>query len=170
MSNITSKLTLIACISENRVLGKDNKLVFDIKEDLKRFKTLTTGQVVIMGRKTFESIGRPLPKRLNVVISKHLKPENLSEEVIWLDSPELIFEQNFGDKEVYIIGGQSLYEYFLPLASKLELTEVNSEVDGDTFFPQIDENIWQEDFISEIFKDGQLEYSFKTYKKPIHFK
>ena len=147
---------LIACVSKNGIIGRDNDLIWKIPDDLKRFKTFTSGHVIVMGRKTFESIGsKPLPNRLNIVItSKKI------EGVDCYDSTEGILEK-FKDRDVWIIGGQSIFDSFIKDADGLELTEVDEIVDGDVEFPKIPEY-----FRVEKSTDGEyngLNYKFVTY-------
>ena len=144
------KISIIAAFSSNYVIGDDNKLLWHIPEDLKRFKTLTTGHPIIMGRKTWDSIGRPLPGRMNVVISRN--PEwqapagtvgaaSLSEALV---KAEAQAELEGGD-EVMIIGGGTIYQAFLPHAQRLYLTHIDLSVEGDTQFPDYEQQAhWQE--------------------------
>jgi dihydrofolate reductase len=133
-------VSLIAAVSENGVIGVDNKLPWYIPDDLKRFKKLTSGNVVIMGRKTYESLGKPLPNRLNIVISRNkdlvipgcLVFNNLSKAI----------KKAGSDKEIFIIGGGEIYRKGIILADKIYLTKVHQEVKGDTTFPEIVE--WDE--------------------------
>lgn len=147
---------LIACVSKNGIIGRDNDLIWKIPDDLKRFKTFTSGHVIVMGRKTFESIGsKPLPNRLNIVITSK-KIENVD----CYNSTEGILEK-FKDKDVWIIGGQSIFDSFIKDADGLELTEVDEIVDGDVEFPKIPEY-----FRVEKSTDGEyngLNYKFVTY-------
>lgn len=125
-------LSIIAAIGDNRELGKDNKLLWHIPEDLKRFKTLTAGHTVIMGRKTYESIGKPLPNRTNIVITK----DNTftAPGCIITHSLEEAIKQS-SDTETFIIGGASIYQQAIDRADKLYLTKVKGTFDADTYFP-----------------------------------
>lgn len=128
------KISLICCIAKNRGIGKDNKLLFDIPEDLQRFKAITMSHPIIMGLKTFESIGKALPGRLNIVLSKNN-----------IDAPGITVCQSVDEtiaiasdndaQEIFFIGGGSVYEQTIALADKLYLTIVDAEVPADTFFP-----------------------------------
>jgi len=124
------KLAIIVAVARNRVIGKGGKLPWHISEDLKRFKRLTTGHAVLMGRKTFESIGRPLPNRRNVVISS--VPQAGVET--YRSVPEAL-EALKDQEKVFVIGGGQLYACLLDVADELYLTLVDSDVEGDTFFP-----------------------------------
>jgi dihydrofolate reductase len=125
------KLAIIAAIGKNRVIGKDGKLPWHISADLKRFKKLTTGHTVLMGRRTFESLGRPLPNRRNVVLSSRL----ISGAETYVSIPDAL-KALAPEETVYIIGGARLYAQFLDKADELNLTLVDREVDGDAFFPE----------------------------------
>lgn len=131
------KISLIAAIaSGNRALGKDNKLIYQIPEDLERFKKLTTGHVVLMGRKTFESIGRALPNRMNIVVTSH--PEELQGKGIFpvLNLREAFYLAEDKEKnEIFVIGGANIYEQTIGRANKLYLTVVEGNPDADAYFP-----------------------------------
>lgn len=155
-------ISIIAAISENRALGKNNKLLWHIPQDLKRFKALTTGHPIIMGRKTFESIGRPLPNRFNIVLTRDaLRHE---EEIHFV--PDLVgaiklaekLEMNHKNPEIFIIGGGNIYAQALPLADKLYLTLVKGNFDADTFFPDYFE--FNEVVSEKAGKDENYEYTF----------
>lgn len=161
-------INLIVAVSENNVIGKNNELIWHISEDLKRFKRITLGHPMIMGRKTFESFNsKPLPKRHHYVISSQ-ENEN-SEHVTWVNSIEkAIALAKYLDDEIYIIGGGSIYRQSIQLADKLEITRIHENFDGDTSFPEI-----PEDFICIIDekhwdKSVPFEYSYRTYLKRQH--
>lgn len=131
------KVNIIAAIaSGNRALGKDNKLIYKIHEDLQRFRKLTSGHPIIMGRKTFESIGKPLPNRTNIVVTRD---ENYNVEgVIVVHSLEEALraaQGKAGDSEIFVIGGGQIYQEAIEMADKLYLTVVEGNPDADTFFP-----------------------------------
>jgi len=153
-------ITIIAAISKNNAIGKDNKLLWHISEDLKRFKRLTSGNPILMGRKTFESIGKPLPYRTNIILTKdkNYKADgclvyNKVEDVLSL------YERN----NLYIIGGGEIYKQFIKIADRLEITLVESEFDGDTFFPKIGSEWFIEK--EELGKTNEYNYKFLTFKK-----
>lgn len=136
-------LSIIVAIANNNVIGKDNKLIWHLPEDLKRFKELTTGKTIIMGRKTFESLGRVLPNRMHIVITrnKDLKIESDMVHII-TDTNEL--EQYINSKEeAFVIGGGAIYTMLMPYAEKLYITKINENFAGDTYFPEIDEKEWK---------------------------
>ncbi|MFC1687509.1 dihydrofolate reductase [Patescibacteria group bacterium] len=129
-------VSMIAAISENRGLGKDNKLIFRIKEDLQHFKKMTSGHPVIMGRKTFESIGRPLPNRTNIIITRNADYQ--AEKCVIVDSLEEAMQRaaDVDQEEVFIIGGGQIFEESMPVADKLYLTIVKGAPEADVFFPE----------------------------------
>ena len=122
-------------MSENRVIGKDNKLPWYIPEDLKRFKAVTSGHPVIMGRKTYDSIGRPLPGRLNIVITRDHTYQNDAVSVVHSLDDAIKLSTSADEAELFIIGGGQIFEQALSLADKLYLTVVHTEIEGDTYFP-----------------------------------
>ncbi len=130
-------ISMIAAVSENRVIWKENKLPRHYPEDLKHFKKLTLNKPIVMWRKTFESIGRPLPKRENIVLTRNASWEH-SWVTICKDFMKLIDTYMAINSELMVIGGQQIYELFLPYATTLYLTEVKKTIDWDTFFPLYD--------------------------------
>ncbi len=150
---------MIAAMSSNRVIGKDNKLPRHLPEDLKRFKDLTSGETVLMGRQTFLSIWKPLPGRDNVVVSK-------TTDFPWVrnfNDPELAYEvlsnELWEQDELYIIWWATLYNYFLDRTERLYLTEIKAIYQGDTFFPAFEEHF------EEVERIDHGEYDFVTYRK-----
>lgn len=154
-------LSLIAAIGgEDRVIGKDGKLPWRIKADMEHFKQTTTGHVVIMGRKTFESIGKPLVKRTNIVLTRSIDfaHEGVVTAYSFEDAFEKAKERANIKKEIFVIGGAEIYKEALPYADKLYLTLVEGDFEGDTFFPDIS---GFGDIVSEEHhKDGRHAYSF----------
>jgi len=153
-------ITLVAACSKNRVIGKDNKLPWHLPEDLKHFKSLTLDRVILMGRKTFESIGsKPLPKRTNVVLTrdKNFKSDNI---LVYNNIDEVlpIF------RDIVVVGGAEIYKKFLNFADEIQLTLIDKEFEGDTYFPEIDENIFEEKK-RDSFNNGEFDYHFITYKR-----
>ncbi len=134
-------INIIVAMAPNRVIGKNNKLPWHIPDDLKNFKRLTTGNTVIMGRKTYESIGRPLPNRKNIVISTSMPTTDVV--TVCKSLQEGIMEAKLFGKDVFIIGGASLYEQIIPLADKMFISYVKRDYDGDVYFPEFDENEWE---------------------------
>lgn len=153
----------IAAIGMNNELGKDNQLIWHLPNDFKRFKTLTTGHYIIMGRKTFESFPKPLPNRTHVIITR--QKNYTAENCIVVDSMKKAIAVCPKDEDVYIIGGGEIYKQSIDFADKLEITRVYHSFEADTFFPEIDTAKWE--LISEDFhpKDEKHAYDFcfQTY-------
>ncbi|MBO5800258.1 MAG: dihydrofolate reductase [Paludibacteraceae bacterium] len=156
-------ISIIVACSENNVIGKDNGLIWRLSNDLKRFKALTTGHAIVMGRKTFESIGRPLPNRRNIILSKNL--EYMEGCEIMRSTDEVLELAKSTDGELFIIGGGQVYEQLLPFADKLYLTLVHTVAEGDTFFPALNRDEWTE-VARESFKadeKNEFDYEFVDY-------
>lgn len=126
-------ISMVAAMAANRVIGKDNKMPWHLPADLQHFKKVTMGKPVIMGRKTFESIGRTLPGRRNIIVSRSLPDDNKGAE--WVESLQQAFSLLQQHAEVMVIGGGEIYRQCLPLAQRLYLTEIELETDGDAYFP-----------------------------------
>lgn len=154
-------ISLIAAMTKKHVIGKDNRLLWSIPEDMQNFRKLTMGNVVIMGRKTFESIGKPLPNRHNIVISRNNM--NIDGVEIAKSVDEALKLGKNHHKDIYIIGGQQIYEQFLPFANTMHLSFVKKEHDGDVFFPAFDEKEWQ---VAE--KKEFSDFEFREYKRKNH--
>jgi len=133
-------LSCIVAVSENGVIGRDNDLPWHLPADLNRFKSLTMGHPIVMGRKTYDSIGRPLPGRRSVVLTR--SGEYAPEGVTVVGSLEEALDACEGESEVFVIGGASLFSEALPRADRLYLTRVHADVEGDTFFPPVDFDRW----------------------------
>ena len=165
-TKISTGLTIIVAAGENDAIGKDNKLIWHLSDDLKRFKALTSGHNIIMGRKTFESFPKPLPNRTHVVISRQ-KDYQAPEGVIIVNSLENAINATRQDNQSFVIGGGEIYKQAILLADKIEMTRVHESFDADTFFPKIDPTIWKE--VSNTFhnKDENHEHSFSfiTYER-----
>jgi len=158
------EIIIIAAIADNNVIGNKNTIPWYIPEDLKRFKEITTGNPVIMGRNTFESIiariKKPLPNRENYVLTRNQEytPEGIHIAHTLQEALEQV--RTSGKTKAYIIGGQQVYQEAIPIAHTLEITHVHKTVQADTFFPQIDYTKWK-----ETNKIEKKEYSFATYEK-----
>lgn len=141
-------LSIIVAMGNNRAIGKDNQLLWHLPEDLQYFKRVTMGKPIIMGRKTFESIGRPLPGRLNIVLTRQTDWQHEGVKVVHTieDALQLAQAQSLidGIDEVMVIGGAEIYQAALPQADKLYITQVDADIDGDAFFPEVDMTQWQE--------------------------
>lgn len=158
-------ITLIAAAAENDALGKDNDLIWHISEDLKRFKRLTTGHAIIMGRKTFESMPKALPNRKNIVLTKNNTYK--AEGAIVVSSIEEALAEAGDDSQPFVIGGAQIYSLFLDHCDRIELTRVHHEFEADVFFPKIDSSKWNivsEEFISKS-EDQPYDYTYITYDK-----
>jgi dihydrofolate reductase len=165
------KLSMIVAAAQNRVIGRDNALPWYLPNDLKYFKQTTLGKPIIMGRKTYESIGKPLPGRTNIVITRQTdyqpdgvkvvhsvaEARDLAESVCLID----------GQEEAMIMGGAEIYTLALPDADRLYLTEVHADVDGDAYFPEYDKTEWQEISREDFSAEGSnpYNYSFVVYDK-----
>ena len=158
-----SKLSIIVAMSSNRVIGVNNTLPWHISEDLKHFKSLTTGHTIIMGRKTYESIGRPLPNRRNIVISRNTEASYEGAEVV--HSIEDAFSICKNDNEVFVIGGSDIYEQALSLVDYIYITEIKKSFSGDAFFPEINKQMWIESSRENHITNDGLEFSFVKYQK-----
>lgn len=159
-------ITIVVAKSENNVIGNNNELIWHLPNDLKRFKQLTTGHPIIMGRKTFESIGKPLPNRVNIVITRNRdwNPEGIT---IVNSLEEAIENAKESDHDIFIIGGGNIYEQALWLADALEVTEVHQAFEGDAHFPEINSGEWKEVSRERFPKDEKhaYEYSFIRYER-----
>jgi len=158
-------ITLIAAMAENRVIGKDNQLIWHFPNDLKHFKTLTSGHHVIMGRKTFESVGRPLPNRTNIIITR--QADYSAEGCLIAHSLEEAISMVENDEQPFIVGGAEIYKQALDFADCIELTIIHGEYEGDSYFPEFDLNIWKLARGEKKEADAKHihPYEFLTYKK-----
>ncbi|WP_028773172.1 type 3 dihydrofolate reductase [Shewanella waksmanii] len=152
------KIAMIAAMANNRVIGKDNQMPWHLPEDLKHFKAMTMGKPIVMGRKTYESIGRALPGRLNIVLSR--QADLNIEGVTCVTSIEEAKQVAGSCDELIIMGGGQLYQAMLPHADILYLTEINLDVDGDTHFPVWDDGSWQKVSEESAINDKGIQYSF----------
>lgn len=164
-------ISLIVAVSENGVIGRDNDLPWKLSSDLKRFKRLTMGKPIIMGRRTFDSIGRPLPGRSNIIVSRDegFGAEGISVVHSIAQASELgeLEAIKAGVTEYMVIGGAEIYRLFLPFATKLYYTLVKMTIEGDAFFPPVDPRIWQEAH-SEDVAEGEADsaaHRFIIYEK-----
>jgi dihydrofolate reductase len=158
------RLSLIAAVAANGVIGSENELPWRLPEDLKRFKALTLGNPVIMGRRTFESIGHPLPGRRNIVVTRN--PDYRAEVCETPNTFEAALAAcQGGSDEIFVIGGAQIYAEALPLAQRLYLTEIRRAFEGDARFPDWDRTVWME-VAREAHRTGDgLEYEFAVYDR-----
>lgn len=158
-------LSIIAAVAKNNVIGKGNEIPWNLPDDFAYFRRITAGKTVIMGQKTFESIlaknGKPLPDRKNIILTRD---ENYKfEGCVVVNSWDTILEMGKSAKELFIIGGAQVYALALPYSSKLYLTEIDADIEGDTYFPEFNKNEWQETFSEFHPKDEKNNYNF-TFK------
>ena len=160
-------VSLIVAYSRNRVIGKDNQLPWKLPGDLAHFKRQTLGKPIIMGRKTWLSLGRPLPGRTNIVVSR--SGEGDFNGAVLVDSLEAAFAAAFDAAgnvdEVCIIGGAQLYADALPMVNKIIATEINTEIEGDAFFPKLDQDVWVETDRQPQPPENNLAYDFVEYRR-----
>ena len=168
------KISLIAAMAENRVIGRDNRLPWHLPDDLKRFKRLTTGHTVIMGRKTYEAIGKPLPDRRSIVVTTRpltdrapLHPPHSVVAAGSIDEALALVGGVGGEAEVFVAGGEAIYRLTLPRADRLYLTLVHAAIPGDAHFPPLDLSQWKliEDERHEANQRHAYAFSFRTYDR-----
>lgn len=161
-----NNISIIVAVGKNLEIGKDNQLLWHISDDLKYFKKVTSGKTIVMGNNTWQSLPfKPLPKRQNIVLSRQ-KDLQIEGVVVISEINQLSPFLN-PDEETFVIGGAMIYKQFMEIADKMYITRVNQNFDADTFFPEIDLNIWEKVDQSELFLDekSHLEYCFETYKR-----
>lgn len=157
-------LSVIAAVARNGVIGRDNQLPWRLPEDLKRFKALTMGHHIIMGRKTYESLGRLLPGRISVIVTRN--PDYAVPGALVAGSLEAALQQCQSDDQAFMIGGAELYQQALPLANRLYLTRIEQDYEGDAWFPPYNTEEWAE-VARESGESGGLAYAFIDYvRKP----
>ena len=159
------EIILIAAVSKDKVIGKQGGIPWKIKEDLRFFKKKTLNSPIIMGRATYESIGRPLPNRLNIVMTRSAKNTEGVTEVTSVEKAIEVASINRDSSRVYIIGGQNIYKEFLPIAHRMIITEVDLYIkDGDTFFPEWNISEWKEQSRDQREENG-TRFSFVEYTR-----
>ncbi|HLS94959.1 dihydrofolate reductase [Sphingobacterium allocomposti] len=154
----TLKITIIVAASENNAIGKNNQMLWHLPDDFKYFKQQTIGHSVIMGRKTYESIGKPLPERRNIVVTRD--QEWTAGDVDVANSISEILTYCRDEREIFIIGGADIYKQTLPLAQKVLLTRVHTQIDGDAYFPELAADTWKLVDKKEHPKDERHAYDF----------
>ena len=157
-------VSLIAAVGKNRELGLDNKLLWDIKEDMNWFRQKTKNKAVIMGRKTYESIGRRLKGRMNIVLTRNTDYNPHPDVFVRHDLAEIFYEFR-NETEIMVIGGEEIYRLLLPFANRIYLTKIEKEFEADAFFPWFDPRLWTRYFHQEGTEDVGFNYSFNVYKK-----
>lgn len=161
-----AEIVIIVAVAQNRVIGKDNRLIWNIPEDMAHFKALTAGHTVLMGRKTWESLPprfRPLPGRRNIVISR--QPDYAAPGAELAHSLDSALTLAASDETVFVIGGADIYRQTLPLAKRLEITEVELSPDGDSWFPEIPADEWLLIAKERPAKQNETLFSFLTYQR-----
>lgn len=158
-------LSTIVAIANNNVIGKDNKLIWHLPEDLKRFKQITTGKNIIMGRKTFESLGRVLPNRKHIILCNDMEMDIDNENVEILDDISKLDKYINSDEENFVIGGATIYKLLMPYVNKLYITRINQDFEGDVYFPEIKEAEWKEISKEKGLKNDEnpYDYEYITY-------
>ncbi len=154
-------LSIIVAVAKNNAIGKDNKLLWHLPEDLKRFKKLTMNKNIIMGRKTFESLGRVLPNRKHIVLCNDMNLNIDDENVLVLDDISKLDNYINSKEENFVIGGATIYKLLMPYVSKLYVTHIDENFDGDVYFPEIDLNIWKKICEEDGVTNEENPYSYK---------
>ena len=159
-------ITIIVAAAENNAIGKDNDLIWSLPDDLKRFKKLTSGHSIIMGRKTFDSFPGLLPNRKHIIISKKSE-DYFPENVVVVNSIEKALKVCNDDENPFIIGGGQIYKLAMEMSDKIELTRVHAEFEADTFFPKINQGEWEliNEEKHEIDERHKYSFTYKTYLK-----
>ena len=152
------KISLIVAMASNRAIGLNNEMPWHLSADLKKFKQITMGAPILMGRKTYESIGRPLPGRTNIIISRNMAYKQAG--CVVYNTIEAAIDACQHYDEIFVIGGATFYEAMLPVADRLYLTEINKAFDADTFFPIINKDEWREVAREDITDDPTVDFSY----------
>lgn len=162
---MSTKMTLIVAAAENNAIGKNNQMLWHLPNDFKYFKRNTIEHSVVMGRKTFESIGKPLPERRNIILTRDLKYSN--PEVDVANSIQEVLNFCRDEREIFIIGGAEIYKQTLALADKILLTRVHTTIDGDAYFPELLDHQWKLVSAEKHEKDEKhaFDYTFEVYEK-----
>ena len=160
-------LSIIVAKAKNNIIGKDNALIWHLPEDVKRFKRLTTGQTIIMGRKTFESLGRVLPNRHHIILCNDVQMQIDDENVEILEDISMLEKYVKDEEEHFVIGGATLYRLLMPMCSKMYITEINQDFEGDVSFPEINMNEWNVTEREKGLKDEKnpFDYEYVTYER-----
>ena len=158
-------LSIIVAKAKNNIIGKDNRLIWHIPEDLKRFKTLTTGHSIIMGRRTFESLGRILPNRKHVILCNDMEMNIDDERVEVLEDISMLKSYIESPEESFVVGGATIYKLLMPYANKMYITEIEKDFEGDVSFPEINMDEWKIESIEEGNLDNEtpFDYKYVTY-------
>jgi dihydrofolate reductase len=165
VSNKRPRISLIVAMSRNAVIGKDNRLPWHLPADLKRFKELTMGHTIVMGRKTWASIGRPLPGRRSVIVSRN--PDFHADGAVVAHTLDAALAASPDDNEIFIIGGEQIFRLAMPHANRIYLTIVQADVEGDTFMPAIDPGQWRKTFSEAhaVSESNPLAWQFEIHER-----
>ena len=160
-------LSIIVAIAKNNAIGKDNKLLWHLPDDLKRFKKITTGHNIIMGRKTFESLGRVLPNRHHIILSRNSQLNIDDENVEVIKNISELEKYINSEEENFVIGGATIYKLLMPYSKKMYITEIDKEFEGDVFFPEINKEEWKVTNREPGPEDNEndFEYEYVTYER-----
>ena len=160
-------LSIIVAKAKNNIIGKDNALIWHLPEDLKRFKRLTTGHTIIMGRKTFESLGRVLPNRHHIILCNDAQMNIDNENVEILEDISMLDKYVKDEKEHFVIGGATMYRLLMPMCTKMYITEIDKDFEGDVSFPEINLNEWKITEREQGPEDGEnsFNYQYVIYEK-----
>lgn len=160
-------LSIIVAVAKNNVIGKDNQLIWHLPEDLKRFKRLTTNHTIIMGRKTFESLGRVLPNRKHVILCNDAEMNIDDENVEILEDISKLKKYKDSEEENFVIGGATIYKLLMTYADKMYVTHINEEFEGDVYFPEISKNDWKITEREKGLRDEKnpFDYEYVTYER-----
>ena len=160
-------LSIIVAIANKNVIGKDNTLIWHLPEDLKRFKQITSGKTIIMGRRTFESLGRVLPNRKHIVLCNDMQMNVDNENVEVVNDIKCLNKYINSSEENFIIGGATIYKLLMPYANKMYITKINQDFEGDAFFPEIKEEEWEIINTEKGLKNEEnpFDYDYITYRR-----
>lgn len=168
------RLSILVAMARNRVIGQDNRLPWHLSADLKHFKSLTTGHIIIMGRKTYESIGRPLPGRTNIVITRQKNFKAIGATIVHSveNALQACKQVSTLNQEHFIIGGAEIFQQTLKICQRMYITEIQRDFEGDTFFPEFDPNDWKETQRDKHYsdQDNNIEYHFIVLDRKPSFK
>ena len=158
-------LSIIVAIANKNVIGKDNKLIWHLPEDLKHFKEITSGHKIIMGRKTFESLGRILPNRKHIILCNDMEMDIENDDVEILDDISKLDKYINSEEECFVIGGATIYRLLMPYSNKMYITKINNDFDGDVYFPEIKEDEWKITSKKQGLKNEEnpYDYEYLTY-------
>ena len=153
-------ISLIVAAAKNQAIGKDNRMIWHLSNDMKRFRRLTTGHHILMGRKTYASLGKPLKNRTNLVVTRNAEYSSEGFEVFTSLEAAIEYAKANGEEELFVIGGGEIYKALMPIANRIYLTKVLAEPDADAFFPEINEEDWMVTFEEAHLADEKNDHAF----------